>query len=453
MPSEFDRLIESSEKKSLAQTSWNVLKQASYSSIDFFRIALITQTLTGRWLWQFYVELDRYDAAPNDSVKQTWMGWPIIAAAFTTAAVTKGVNYYYRKQSDAASEHGFDSLDDAFGDSATNAYHHGKSYKGAQDYAYAVFTSSIVYFLLDAVSSTGKLGSINVWWFVGITALVPVVSIGSARTATPDTSDQLIVKPNQLNGVRAYPNADKTEKLLNAITGAVYGANIFILFWNVNREIHGKTVPTEMWQLVVSSLYVVANAAVGYKLTDHPKAFHAVVASSKFMRDASFAYAALSGLAFHILNRLTLEDREAVEMGLTFPFIALSIGIGVFSALTSLFRYDDNHQSYVDNKEMILNLPGKIKDGASSLASSISSCFGSMFSYCCAYCADEEDTTEEHQLLAQYKELDWSEQSPEQVDPDSSWRMSSCFGSMFSYLRSCVSSDSSSSNDDNLFNV
>lgn len=332
------------EPRTCAQSSLAVLKGAGaflYHATDFVRTSFMIQSLLGRWLYQLFLELDDHDWGPSLQTQQQWLGWPIIFGAAAVAALCKIYNYRNRD-------------DDA----------------RSQDYVYALFSSSILYFILDTLSQSGNVGAQSLTAFIIASTLVPVASAFFAKLVVPDTSNKLIFKPSQFRDDElfpVYPQATRAEKLSNLTAANAYAAASSILVWVINREVNGRTVGSTPWQLAIIAFTYIAGTFAGYKLAEHPLAFHAVAATGKGLITGAFSYAAFSGIAFlALMTHNQCENGpcwdEEINMHLTWPFLAASIGLGVFSSLTTHFSYEANHQGFQDMTENLKAIKDKLLD-------------------------------------------------------------------------------------------
>ena len=363
-----------------------------YHGLDFLRIALVTQSLSSRWLFQLFVELERYGVAPLPAVQQSWLGWPIAGAAFLSALTVKIIN--------------------ARG---------GDKYRSAQDYLFAIFSSSVLYIILDfssaAINTTSNLisergnreniGYILLSFFSSTSALIPLISLFMTQLVIPDSSDR-ITKQFDEQHFPAYPDATKKEKCLNITTGLSYSTAIAALFWTINREVQRQTSPMEHWQMPIAAAYALVSAGIGYHLTNHPKVTHAFIALSKAAKDGALSYAALSGIAFHIL----MELHRCVEPPcwdtawhdvLAGTLTPLAISIGVFSGLTTLFHFEENHTANEKLIDRVINAPGRIKNKVTSF---LSNCCCSLFGKNHAGHSDLEEINSSDDELSSIVEID-----------------------------------------------
>ena len=337
----------------IARPAWNFTKTAGYHALDFARINLVTQALLSRWLYQFFIELERNEWGIPSPIKLTWLNWPITGGAFTAAVIVKIINL--RKQDKQG------------------------NYLSAQDYLFAGFSSSILYFALDAILDAKVMAeNMSAPWFIATTIGVPVLAFFAAATIIPDSSNQIHIKLDS-DKFPVYPNASRKEKSLNMISGLAYASAITMLLWCINRELRKETVPLETWQLVVAGAYLIPAAAAGWLLTQYPKVFHGFIAASKGIRDAALSYAGLSGLGY--LTLIVIHDCTkgpcwgddgTEESYLTSLFIPIALSIGVFSAATTLFRYKEKHAG---NEKLIKGVTygaKRLKDGAVYLKDSAS---------------------------------------------------------------------------------
>jgi len=342
--------------------SYHFAGDATYHILDFIRVFFVLQSLTSRWLYQLFLELDEYGWAPDKEIQKEYLGYPIASVALAFAIVFKVANAAQQKWLAGRNIPLPDiEASDSEGEDEDSTFVRETKYLAAEDYGFAVFSSSMLYMILDAISQTGRMGKLPVGWFITTTALVPITAFILAKTAMPDTKN-IIMGGNKFP---TYPDASRTEKLLDAGSGAVYGSSLLVIFWTINRELANKTVPLEIWQGGVAAGAVILSAISGYHMVNHPKAFHGVVTLSKGIRDASLAYAALSGLAYQVLTQIATCPHfpcwgadEAPP--LTTAFTMISAFIGIFSAATSLYRYDEKHQANLENIQTIRSAPGKI---------------------------------------------------------------------------------------------
>src|SRR3989338_4213086 len=142
------------------------LVDAAYHVTDFSFMMLKTQALIARWLYQLFIELERYDRAPSKVAQQTWLGLPIIGAAAFCALTLKIINYFYARKHDA-------------------------KYLAAQDYFYAMFSGVYGLFIADLVRGSKPMHELPLSAFIGVSAIsVPLIAAFFFKLTMPDSHNR-----------------------------------------------------------------------------------------------------------------------------------------------------------------------------------------------------------------------------------------------------------------------
>ncbi|OGO94330.1 MAG: hypothetical protein A3F10_00080 [Coxiella sp. RIFCSPHIGHO2_12_FULL_42_15] len=335
------------------------LVSAAHHSADTLRIGTVNTTLLSRWLYEFFQVSQQLNAAPSSEIKMTWLGFPITASSFVIAVLLKIANHLKKAQ------------DPAY-----------------EDYFFAVLSSALFYNLLDNFDQQEK---ITVGSFIATSLTVPVVSFISSKLTIPDSTYRLTLGFSDVNFPH-YPDATRSEKMLNLLLGFSYGAAPNTLLWVINRELNGETVPLHDWQYAITAAYFLITSIASYKMTDCPEFFHVLVALSKAMRDGALSYSALSGIAFYaLMYQYDCKDQpcwnEVVNQHLSFLLPGIAAGVALYSGAHTHFRYDKNHES---NLHLI--------DLCTQVKTKLSSCLTSLF---CRTNTVPEDNELENALMLQ----------------------------------------------------
>lgn len=321
---------------------------ALYHVLDFSRIALVTQTLLARWLHQLFLELKRYDAAPSMEVQQTWLGYPIIGMAASLSLFAKVMNGIYSKE----------------------------KYLAAEDYVAAIFRSAHFYFLLDLWSGAE---SMPLGVFIATSAIaLPLLVAFFTKHALPDSDNQK-VNLDFMSRSRISIGSN-TERPFNFMEGLHYGTTALATFlWAVNREIHGKTVALPAWQFGLLGVGMLCSAKVGYDLTDNPILFQLLAMGSKFLRDGALAYAAASGIFYMVCRDEPSCSDLGAQIALKLACFIIAVSVGLYSALTTRFRFEENCERIEKTISSIRHAPETIADGLATIGNNASRFFTS----CC----------------------------------------------------------------------
>lgn len=340
----------SQEPLSLLNSFLNKAKIGCFHTLDFLRISGVTEALFSRWLIQFFRELSKYKKEPSVRSQETWVGYLVLSMAGGLAITTKLINHFCER------------------------------YPAAQDYLFSIFTSSIIYYILDMLSETGKIGAIPLPIFAFTSAIaIPIIAGFFLKLVITDSLPYLT--PSVHTFAVAYPNAHTFERVLNIMTGLSYGIPALTsFFWCLNRELHNKTVPLENWQILLLFLSISLTARIGYQLTEYPIFFQRYVALSKAMRDGSLNYACLSGFSFLIGKENCGDKKICINKNKTNMLTAFcliySASMALFSLMTTEFQFEKNHKA---NESLILtaqNAVNKVKNGVNSISTFFKKCCG-----------------------------------------------------------------------------
>lgn len=325
---------------------------AFHHVLDFTRIALVTQTLLSRWLYQLFLELKRYDRAPSMEVQQTWLGYPIIGMAASLSVVAKVLNGIYSKE----------------------------KYLAAEDYVAAIFCSAHFYFILDlwAGADSMPLGA-----FIATSALaLPLLMAFSTKHALPDSDDKIRLRDADFDYISTerVSIGNKAERTFNLLDGLQYStASLATFLWMVNREIHGKTIELPAWQFGLLGAGMLCAMKVGYDLTEQPKRFQKMVMGSKFLKEGALAYAAVSGVFYMPCRAESSCSDVASRILLILTCSIIALCIGFYSAITARFRFEENCERIEKTVASIRNAPEAIADGLALVGNNVSRFFTS----CC----------------------------------------------------------------------
>lgn len=346
-----------------ALPSQNIPSLVLFHCADFLRISFVTQTLLARWLHQLFLELQRYDRAPSIQIQETWLGYPIVGIAAFLGVIAKILNAVPKRE----------------------------NYLAAQDYIFSVFCSSIFYFFLDLLTGAESL-SLGV--FVVISAIVlPLFVAFFTNLALPDSSNRFY----QCQGdggeilLSRYALGNRVERFLNLGCGMDYGfTSLTALSWTINREYHGETASLPWWGMSLVGAGVLAAGKLGYDLTDHPIRFQKFVMISKFFKDASFTYAAISGIFYMIFHDRSIYQQPAFRVLLSCVCFFMGCCIGLYAAFTTRFRFEENASAI----EMLINRVHAAKEAASTGLTTIKNNAVNFFATCC-----KKNSAETEQLL------------------------------------------------------
>lgn len=334
------QLIEDPQPYSIFPIVQTAASNIIFHALDFFRIYTTLQFLADRYADQAYNEIGRYKEKPAvDADHYPRISAPIMLGSAAAAVILKSINAIYAKKYDA--------------------------YLAAQDYAYALFSSSILFFAGDLFSSTGYMPALSAFQFVMI-SLVGVLAMMAIflKLTTPISSDKMIFSENPQTHERyfheyakAFLNPSKTERFLNAIGSVGHIASLSTFFWVLNHEIHNGVSPLATWQKAILGAGAGALALFGSRtITDHPQYYLAFLMAVAFLNSSAIAYASASTLACY----MNCQNHNVDYVIAVNSFFALLTGL--FSAVHIQYRTENTHVSN-QNVEAMLE---KISDKASS---------------------------------------------------------------------------------------
>lgn len=358
------QLIEDPQPYSIFSTVQTASSKIIFHGLDFFRIYTALQFLADRYADQAFNEIGRYEEKPAvDADHYPRVSAPIMLSSAVAAIILKSINAHYEKKYD--------------------------TYLSAQDYAYALFSSSILFFAGDLFSSTGHMPVLSAFQFAMI-SLVGVLAMMAIflKLTTPISTNKMIFSENPQTQelyfheyAKAFLNPSKTERLLNAVGSVGHIASLSTFFWVLNHEIHNGVSPLAVWQKVVLGVGAGALALFGSRtVTDHPKYYLAFLMAVAFLNSSAIAYASVSTLACYV----NCQNHNADSVVATSSFFALLTGL--FSAVHIQYRTENTHAAN-QNIEAMLE---KISDKASAL-----------FNQCCKKPAVVEALQEEELMEVQ----------------------------------------------------
>ena len=297
------------------------LANIGFHLLDYARITIVTQALAGRWVYQLIIELENYDSHPSAEAKHGWVGNSILCGSMVVAGAVKLANHLL-----------------------------GASYLALQDALFSVFSSSLLYVLLDDFCEQAQIEKMPAAVFWLTSAMIPVASLVLAKGYIADSTNHIVCRTQQI--FPEFGDASKAEKALNVLATFSLGSGITTLFWVVNRELKGKTVPVDAWQIALCTLFYLAMVPLSFELTSKPKRFNNALIVSKALRDGALSYGALSGIGFHMMmlangcsKEVCFDENDAKI--LTAIFIPTAASIGLFSALTARLDFGKKHRSNV----------------------------------------------------------------------------------------------------------
>lgn len=333
-----NELIEEQIENDALFTVKTISSKLIFHSFDFLRIYFTIQFLTARYADQAFNEIARYGAKPAvdaDHYRKT--NGPIMLASALLAVMIKCVNAYYSEKNNR--------------------------YLASQDYVYALFSSSVIFFLGDLFSSTGQMPALSAFSFT-IISLVGVLAMMAVflKITTPISTDKMIFEKNPSTEISYFDeyaapleNPSKTVRILNALGSVGYVASLSTFFWVLNHEIHDGVWPLAVWQQVVLGLGAVGLASYGsLTVTDHPKYYLLFLMGVILLNMGAISYAGVSSLLCYI----SCQNHHNTGLIIANFFIALATGL--FSASHIEFRIEDKHAANQKTEEMIEKISDKI---------------------------------------------------------------------------------------------
>lgn len=312
-----------------------------FHCFDFFRIYTIIQFLADRYADQVFNEVGRYADRPTlDADHYPDTSAPIMLGSALAAITVKTINVIYSKKYE--------------------------SYLAAQDFVYALFSSSLLFFVGDLFSSSGYMPSLSIFQFVMI-SLIGVFAMMAIflKLTTPLSSDKMIFSRNPQSQIiyfdeyaTAFPHPSKTERVLNAVGSVGHIASLSTFFWVLNHEIQNGVAPLAIWQKVMLGLSAAGLGVFGaFTVTDHPKYYLSFLMAVMFLNSAAIAYAGISALAC-FANCQNYHAAYVIAPGI---FVALLNGL--FSASHIQYDFENTHAANKNIEEMFV----KISDKAASI--------------------------------------------------------------------------------------
>ena len=353
-------LIEETQENARCPTPQTIGSSILFHSLDFFRICTTVLFLTDRYADQLFNEIGSYTERPTldaDHYPQT--SAPIMLSSALMTVIVKLCNTYYAKKYN--------------------------TYLAVQDYIYALFSSSILFFVGDLFSTSGYMPSIPVSEFalislVGVLAMMAIF----LKFTTPLSSDTMIASRNPQTNHRyfdeyivTYSDVSKTERFMNAISSFGRITSLSTFFWVFNHEMNDGVAPLATWQKVILGLGAAGSGLFGaWTVTDHSRFYLIFLMSVVFLNAAAMGYAGIAALVCFFNCR---QHDAAVVIA---PGIVMGLLNGLFSALYIQYRFENTHVSNQNIENMVGNLAGKT---------------ASFFHRCRQCCKPDERTVEEMQ--------------------------------------------------------
>lgn len=338
----------------------SALEVPAYHAIDSSRIFLATLGLISTWMNQLFSALRYHDLAPSRDTQESWLGFPLIGLAVLITIAAKIKNDQHAKNN-------------------------GGAYLAAEDYAWSLFSSSIVFSVFEVYMSNYLL---SLMIFIPVcTASLLLLAGFFYKQVIPDSNNKIIFPfgagVDQLN-LTTHLDASKLERLLNALcSGAVYAITSMMgVIRSVNREVYGSTVAANSLQKTITAMYTMVGALFGYHATSHPLAFNRFMVFSRLFQFSALAHIAVSGLYFMGLRydfgstQFNLDEQTQNLLSI-FCFTTSVFGCGVMTAMTTIFRSQAYHGAHV-------NLMGAIEEKLDA-ARKASKTAGKKAGSCCAF--------------------------------------------------------------------
>lgn len=336
-------------------TVMTLAKNIAFHSADFLRIAFVTQSLMGRWLHQLFVELKRYDHAPSQLAQQTWIGPMIMGIAAGLSGLMKAINYRQLKKNPDAH---FDA--------------EGK-------FLLPCFSSVWLFIILDVFSPSGNIGTISLAGFIVASAIcIPLLAGLFLKLAHPDSNHDIIFSLKKLNQINPPQQlaANVWVRRLNSLTGMKYGITAASTFFEtVNRQVNNGTVDAlPMWQKGLIGLFAIPAMKIGFELSHHPKFFHGFAALSNLVAYGSLSYDAGSADCFSVTTYLYQCHNhqfclnETAQTYLTYFCFAMALVVGLFSAATTRFRFQEHHESQETLIQFVRDVPTHARTAGASMS-------------------------------------------------------------------------------------
>ncbi|OGT44342.1 MAG: hypothetical protein A3F13_08965 [Gammaproteobacteria bacterium RIFCSPHIGHO2_12_FULL_40_19] len=301
---------ETRETLSRCASSTPVLRNAVDHFIDFLSDALEKQSLIARWLYQLFLVLNYYHESPSKEDQETWLALPVIFSAALLSLFAKIIK------------------------------------RDSTNYIDAVFSSSFFYFACDVFFGADIVRKMPLVVFVLANLFcMPLAAMLFYELASPDHSHE------RVSFATEYPRyiVSLKEKLLNANTGMIHAAtSLLAATWNIGREVNGKTMPlqwAEIGGVIVPG--AVLGALVGSQLSNYPGIFQKFVMVAKFLKAVSLIFAAISAILFmanvYYCGNKTFCANESTRLSFTFGTLIPSLLLGLYRAMHTEFRFQDNH--------------------------------------------------------------------------------------------------------------
>lgn len=357
--------------------------------LDGASVFLLTTALMSEWLHELFEVLshtEQHDAVPSKQAQESGNVVPIIlGVSAVLTMIVKAANHYFSKE---------------------NAY-----YAAEDRFLFPAFLSSFYLFVFQLIFNQKTVESMPIGAFAATSAIgFPVIAASAMHLASPETGDQCIFGLKDLENLnpRAYPDASKKERYMNAVRMSVKAGFCFAtLLTTIDREVYGKTVSLIeiKWQVGLLLLSMPLAAKVGFEWTNHPRFSHASIATLRFIENGSLVYRALSGIVFAAVvgtnpDKVFQMDNDS-QQALTYLLFIMSACMGVYSAATTLFPFEENHESNEKIIQGVEAAPHKIKAGCHYVFEKSSNAvqfFATKIQSCFASASANENLSENHSL-------------------------------------------------------
>ena len=351
---------------------------AGFHAYDFVRIYSLFHTLAARYARQVFDELEAYGHSPSREARENWVaGVPLFASVFFVTLVCKLLNPLLERKYNR--------------------------YIATQDYVTSLFSSSIIFFIGDLFSKTGRMSVLPPWAFGLISSLGVLSSMALFfKITSPDSANRSLLSIDEATGLRrfhalsiGYPDVTRFERAMNSISGLSYASALSLFFCVMDREIYNGTVASPDWQKVVlGSLVPISMVFAAWAVTDKPTGFHALVAASKAIMAGASTYMTLSGMAYYLIKysdpNKQFQPSKSTLLILTALCLLASFSVTAFSGLMTHFAFSKNRAGNQGLEKTVRALPSTLERGVSATKDAVVSAahnVWSLFRTCGHYCS------------------------------------------------------------------
>lgn len=346
----------------LAEAYRKAFKSIIIYSAQFIGGTALIQGLLGRTAFQFMAKLEDAGMTVPDLTRRVHISGGIVGISLLGSALIMIINAVIKNRNTSALPQIRGPLDEAM------------CYPAAEEYARAIFSGAILFYACDILNLAGKL---DLNWLIAITALTVIPAIIFVKTTIPTVSDQ-VIRSHQYKDFKKYqPHELDWKKRFLIITSPLSkaAAASILVIWCANREISGQSMQISTLEIGLAGTYVASMLVTAVLSTSYPAPLQINMSIANGLESAALTYATGSNMAhlfwlFLAANGVAWAESampDTVRYGLVGSLATIAVGIGVYRASTTLYRFENVYYNAVETISKVVLVKDKIKSGAGYL--------------------------------------------------------------------------------------